>query len=232
LKLRVQDQRTQQLVTVPFHYVGIAKEFPTAPRDSFLVTNADYVAKMTGSQAVGAFLIDTGRSAPTAVAARVRTVVGNQALVTDLTTSRKVVGSSLTAVDLAGLTRVELGFALVLAAASTGLVLALGILERRRTFAIAAALGAKARQLGGFVWAEAWFVTAGGLLAGAAGAWVLAHTLVKVLTGVFDPPPAALAVPWAYLLAVGAIAVAATAVAATGAVRVTRRPSIEVIRDL
>jgi putative ABC transport system permease protein len=232
LNLRVQDQRTQQLVTVAFHYAGIVNEFPTAPRDSFLVANADYIAKMTGSDAVGAFLVDTGSSAPRAVAARVQRVVGTDARVTDLTTSSQVIGSSLTAVDLAGLTRVELGFALVLAAASTGLVLALGILERRRTFAIAAALGAKAKQLGAFVWAEALFVTAGGLLAGALGGWVLAHVLVKVLTGVFDPPPAALAVPWSYLAGIAAVAVVATALGGAGAVRATRRPTIEVLREL
>ena len=39
--------------TVPFHYAGVAKEFPTAPTDSFLVANADYVARATGSDAVG-----------------------------------------------------------------------------------------------------------------------------------------------------------------------------------
>ncbi|MDQ6727155.1 MAG: ABC transporter permease [Actinomycetota bacterium] len=232
LRLRLQDGRTKQFSTVAFHYAGIAKEFPTAPHDSFLVANADYVAKMTGTDAVGAFLIDTGGASPATVADRVRGVVGAQAQVTDLATSRRVVGSSLTAVDLAGLTRVELGFALVLAAASTGLVLALGIAERRRTFAIASALGAKARQLGGFVWTEALFVTAGGLGAGALGGWVLSHMLVKVLTGVFDPPPAALAVPWSYLITVGGVAVAATALAAIGAIRATRRPAIAVIRDL
>ena len=232
LRLRVQDHRTQQLITVPFRYAGVANEFPTAPRDSFLVANANYVAKMTGSDAVGAFLIDAGHTAPRTVANRVRAVVGSGARVSDLATSRKVVGSSLTAVDLAGLTRVELGFALILAAASTGLVLALGILERRRTFAIAAALGAHARQLGAFVWAEAAFVTAGGLLAGAVGGWVLSHMLVKVLTGVFDPPPAALAVPWPYLGVVGLVAIAATALAGAGALQATRRSAVETLRSL
>ena len=49
---------------------------------------------------------------------------------------------SLTAVDLAGLTTVELTLALVLVAAAGGLVLALGLAEHRRSLAIAAALGA------------------------------------------------------------------------------------------
>jgi putative ABC transport system permease protein len=232
LTLRLQDGRTKQYTNVAFHYVGVATEFPTAPKDSFLIANADYLTRMTGSGAIGAFLLDTGGHAPSAVADRVRAVVGTRASVADIETSRRVIGSSLTAVDLSGLTKVELGFALVLAAAATGLVLALGLAERRRTFAIAAALGAKPRQLAGFVWTEAIFVAGGGLLLGAIGGWALAEMLVKVLTGVFDPPPDVLAVPWTYLAAVTAVAVAAVALAAAGGVRASRRPAVSVIRDL
>jgi putative ABC transport system permease protein len=232
ITLRLQDGRTKAFRDVPFHYAGVAKEFPTAPHDSFLVANADYVARATGSDAVGAFLIDTAGASPAAVANRLRTQVGTQAQVTDIVTSRRLIGSSLTAVDLAGLTRVELAFALLLAASATGLVLALGLAERRRTFAIASALGARPRQLGGFVWAEVAFVTLGGLLAGSVGAWALSHMLVKVLTGVFDPPPAALSVPWAYLAAVTGVAVVAAAASAMGAVRATHRPDMALLREL
>jgi putative ABC transport system permease protein len=232
INLRLQDHRTNQYVSVPFRYVGVAKEFPTAPKDSFLVANASYVAARTGSPAVGAFLIDTSGTASQSVAARARAVVGTGATVTDLQTSRRIIGSSLTAVDLSGLTRIELGFALALAAAATGLVLALGLAERRRTFAIVAALGAKPRQLGGFVWTEATFVTTGGLLLGAVGAWVLAAMLVKVLTGVFDPPPAALAVPWGYLVTVAATAIAAVTLTAIAVIRVSTRPAVSVLREL
>src|SRR5262249_10040517 len=59
LRLRLQDGRTKKLVTVPFRYAGVVTEFPTAPSDSFLVANADYVAAQTGSSTVGAFLVDT-----------------------------------------------------------------------------------------------------------------------------------------------------------------------------
>lgn len=230
--LRLQNGRTKQYTDVVFHYVGIAKEFPTAPKDSFLVANAAYVAKQTGSDAVGAFLIDTGGASPKTVAARVQSVVGTSATVTDIETSRRVIGSSLTAVDLSGLTRVELGFALVLAASATGLVLALGTTERRRTFAIATALGAKAGQIGSFVGSEAIFVTAGGLVLGALGGWVLAEMLVKVLTGVFDPPPASLAVPWLYLVGVAMVAVGAVSIASYVALRAARHAPVAVLRDL
>lgn len=232
ITLRLQNGRTGQYTAVPFTYIGIAKEFPTAPSDSFLVANAGYIAKQTGTDAVGTFLVDTGSSSPAAVADSLRAKLGTSASVTDITSSRRIIGSSLTAVRLAGLTRVELAFALVLAAAATGLALALGLAERRRTFAIARAIGAKPRQLASFIWSEATFMTAGGLLLGAAGAAAITTMLVRVLTGVFDPPPSSLAIPWGYLLIVVAVALAAVAVAAAGTLRALRRAPIEAFRDL
>lgn len=232
VRLRLQDGRTKALRTVAFHYVGVAKEFPTAPTDSFLVANADYVAQATGTDAVGSFLVQTDGRSPRTVAAHVRALVGTAAQVTDITDSRRVVGSNLTAVELSGLTRVELVFALLLAIAATGLALALGFQERRRMFAIVAALGARRGQLGAFVWSESAFVTGGGLLLGAALATGLSVVLVRVLTGVFDPPPDVLAVPWRYLAAAAGAALVATATGAALTLRILRRPSIEVLRDL
>jgi putative ABC transport system permease protein len=232
LNLRLQNGRTRQLTTVRFRYAGVAREFPTAPTDSFLVANARYVAQKTGSDAVGDFLVQTDGTAPKQVAAGVRRLVGASAQVTDIQTSRRVVGSNLTAVELSGLTKVELAFALILAAAASGLTIFLGLQERRRTFAIAAALGARARQLGGFVWSESAFVTGGGLVLGAVIAIAISRMLVKVLTGVFDPPPDALAVPWVYLLVVAALVVGTVAGAGALALRALRRPAIEELRDL
>ncbi|MGZ4529821.1 MAG: FtsX-like permease family protein [Mycobacterium sp.] len=232
VNLRIQDARTHQLTTVGFHYIGIVTEFPTAPKDSFLVANAGYIAQHTGSDAVGAFLVDTGGRDTTAVADGIRTAVGTSATVTDIATTRGSVGSSLTAVSLAGLTRIELGFGLCLAAASGGLVLALGLTERRRSFAIANVLGATRRQLRSFVLAEAAILIACGLTAGAALSWALSRMLARALTGVFDPPPAALSVPWVYLAATAAtIAVAIGAVSAA-TVRLARRSPLTVLSEL
>ena len=232
ITLRLQDGVTKQYVAVPFHYVGVAKEFPTAPHDSFLVANADYIAARTGSDAVGAFLIDTGGANITSIAEQVRQLLGVDATVTDLESTRVTVGSTLTAVDLDGLTRVELGFALVLGAAATGLTLWLGLNERRRTFAIATALGANQRQLGAFVWAEAGITTGAGLVTGAATAWILSNMLVKVLNGVFDPPPESLAVPWTYLAILLVVSLSATTLAAVLAIRSSRTQHLELLRAL
>ncbi|MFF3817043.1 ABC transporter permease [Streptomyces bluensis] len=232
VNLRVQDAQTKVLRTVPFHYAGIVKEFPTAPKDSFFVANASYVAKATGSNAVGAFLVDTGGSNQKAVAAQLRGRLGTSATVTDLTQTRGTVGTSLTSVDLAGLTRIELAFAVLLAAGAGGLVLALGLAERRRTFAITTVLGATRRHLRGMVLTEAIVLAAGGLAGGALIGWALSEMLVKVLTGVFDPPPAALAVPGGYLVLTAVAAVAAVLAAALNGVRRARRPAVEELRDL
>jgi putative ABC transport system permease protein len=232
LRLRLQDGRTKALRTVPFHYVGVAKEFPTAPTDSFLVANPSYVAQKTGTPAVGTFLVQTDGTSPRTVAQRVRQQVGTGAQVTDIADSRKVVGSNLTAVERSGLTKVELAFALVLAAAASGLALALGFRERRRTFAIAAALGARAKQLGAFIWTESAFVTGGGLVLGGVIGAGIATMLVKVLTGVFDPPPDVLTVPWGYLGGMVALTLAVVGAAAGMTLRALRRPPVEELREL
>ncbi len=232
IKLRLQNGRTKQFTAVTFHYAGIAKEFPTAPHDSFFVANADYIAKATSDSTVGTFLVDAGGQDIRRTAAAIQGKLGPSATVTDITSTRATIGSSLTSVDLAGLTRVELAFALVLAAAAGGLVLALGLAERRRTFAIASVLGASARQLRGLVLSEAALVTIGGLAAGIVSGWLLSQMLVKVLTGVFDPAPEAVVVPWSYLAVTAAVAGGAVVLAALMAARRSSRPAVEELREL
>lgn len=232
VNLRIRDARTNVLRTIPFHYAGVVKEFPTAPKDSFFVANASYIARTTGSDAVGAFLIDTGGSRQKQVATHLRGQLGSSATVTDLTRTRGTIGTSLTSVDLAGLTRIELAFAVLLAAGAGGLVLALGLAERRRTFAIATVLGATRRQLRGMVLSEALLLAVSGLATGALIGWALAQMLVKVLTGVFDPPPAGLAVPGAYLALTGLAALTAVLAAALNGIRSARRPAVEELRDM
>jgi putative ABC transport system permease protein len=197
-----------------------------------LIANQAYIAKATGSDAVGTFLVQTDGTNPATVAGRIRSQVGTSAAVTDIVSQRKIIGSNLTAVELSGLTRVELGFALILAICASGLALGLGFAERRRSFAIASALGATSRQLGAFVWGESAFVTAGGLLLGTVVAAAITNMLVRVLTGVFDPPPDALSIPWTYLGGVLALTIAAVAAAGTLTLRSLRRPAIEELRDL
>ncbi|MDQ6657165.1 MAG: FtsX-like permease family protein [Actinomycetota bacterium] len=232
IRLRLQDSKTKKLRTVPFHYAGIVTEFPTAPKDSFFVANADYVAQTTGSDAVGAFLVDTAGTQQAAVADTIRRQLGPSASVTDISQTRSQVGSSLTSVNLTGLTRLELLFAVLLAAAAGGMVLAIGLAERRRSLAIMSVLGARRRQVRGLVVSEAALITVVGVSGGALISWALTHMLVKVLTGVFDPPPTALAVPWSYLAVTIGVVVLALAAAALFSSRSSARPTVEELREL
>jgi putative ABC transport system permease protein len=82
------------------------------------------------------------------------------------------------------------------------------------------------------VWTETTFVTAGGVLLGGIAAAGITWMLVKLLTGVFDPPPARAAVPWQYLAELGAIALLAVVAAGISTLRSLDRPPLETLRDL
>jgi putative ABC transport system permease protein len=152
--------------------------------------------------------------------------------VADLGTTQRTISSSLTAIDLRGLTQLELAFAVLLVAATAGLLQRLGLAERQRTFAILAALGARPRQLGAFVWAETLLVFIGGTLVGSALGLGIAQMLVVLLTGVFDPPPEALSVPWGYLGALVGAGAVAMALAVLTTLAAARRPLVDALRDL
>lgn len=71
----------------------------------------------------------------------------------------------------------------------------------------------------------------GAILGGAAG-WILSQMLVKVLGGVFDPPPEHLSVPWAYFGLIAGLGILGLVVAALTAIRAARRPPLAVLREL
>jgi putative ABC transport system permease protein len=233
VNLRLMNAGDNQYHPIPFRFIGVAREFPTAPKDSFIVANAAYVAKMTANSASEYVLLHASVD-PGVLAARVRDALsGEPSLqVKDLGSITHIIGSSLTAVDLSSLTRIELAFAVIMAAAAAGLMLALGFNDRKRNFAILAAIGARPHQLGAFLWSEGALVVWGGIALGLFSGGVTAWMLVKLLTGVFDPPPERLAVPWLYVCGVLAL----VAVSVLAAVRYTRarsrRDAVEVLRDL
>ncbi len=233
LNLRLQNALDHQYHEVPFHFVGVVREFPTAPKDSFLVANASYIARQTGIGAAETVLLRTSGD-PVAVASRARQVAGSLpgVRITDINSTQKIISSSLTAVDLRGLTRLELVFAVLLGSMSTGLILALGLAERRRVFAVLAALGAKSRQLGAFMWGEGLTILVGGGATGFILGFGIAEMLVKVLTGAFDPPPEHLSVPWGYLALLVAAAAASTLVAVNVVRKVAGHKVLEELRNI
>jgi putative ABC transport system permease protein len=80
-----------------------------------------------------------------------------------------------------------------------------------------------------FLVGESLTVGVGGILLGALAGAALAWMLVQVLTGVFDPPPSAPAVPWGYLALTLALTAAALLAATTGAGWLARRPPLDIL---
>jgi putative ABC transport system permease protein len=233
LNLRIQRAGDHQYHAVAFHVLGVVREFPTAPKDSFLIVNSSYLTRQTGTDAAETILLRVNGDR-TAVAEKARAIVADVpgSKVTDLGSVQRAISSSLTAVNLQSLTRLELAFAILLVAGATGLILGLGLAERRRMLAILSALGANVRQLGAFLWSEALLMLVLGIMVGGLLGVGVAEVLVKMLTGIFDPPPEALAIPWGYMAFLGVAALASTVVAVVVLRIHSRRQVLEALRGL
>jgi len=235
IRIRLQTGADHAYRPVDFHVLGQVTEWPTAPKDSFIVANADYLTQQTGSDAVGTFLVST--DTPTATAAALRSQLSGTATaarVQDISSAESQVtsASGLAGTDLSGLARLELGFGVLLALACSGLALLGGIVERRRALVLLAALGATSRQRGRFLASEARAVVIAGVLGGAVIGTTIAYLLVKVLNGIFDPAPATATVPWGYLAFLLAVVTGVTVVVVAGIGRLVARAGPSELRDL
>ena len=93
------------------------------------------------------------------------------------------------------------------------------------------ALGAKPHQLFAFLRGEAALILVAGGISGAITGSVVSWILVKLLTGVFDPPPESLNVPWLYIGAVLATTLLSVIIAVAIAGRRIERSPIAVLRE-
>src|SRR5256714_1360645 len=210
LKLRVLDKRNGHFRVVPFHVVGVVQEFPSAPRDSFMVANLSYLQRASHDTGPNVVFVKT-KGDPAAVARRVAVATKAQGtVVKDIRAQTAQTVSSITTVDLSGISRIEEAFTIALAAAAALLFLGVALAERRQELATMAALGASVRQAAAFLWSEAAPVLAAALPLAALLRWLLAQMLVAMLQHVFDPPPDHLAIPWGFLAELGAAGVLGT----------------------
>jgi putative ABC transport system permease protein len=232
LKLRALDQATGKLRVMPFHVVGIVQEFPSAPRDSFMVANLGYLLSVTHDPGPNVVFAKSNGD-PALVARRVAAAARPAgASVKDITTQTAQTVTSITAVDMSGIARIEEAFAVVLAAGAMALFVVLALAERKHEFATMASLGSSVREISAFLWSEILIVLAGGMALAALLGWLLAEMLVAMLQHVFDPPPDHLAAPWLFLVGLAAAAVlGALLTAAAAGTRLRRLPLGEILRE-
>jgi putative ABC transport system permease protein len=232
LRLRVLNQRTGRFQIVPFHVAGIVQEFPSAPKDSFMVANLSYLESVTHAGGPNVVFAKVNGYPPD-VARRVAAATSSAGTKVDNISDQGArTSSSITTVDLTGISHIEQAFAIVLAAAAMALFVALGISERRQEFATMAAIGAPLSRISAFLWTEATIVLTVGLALAVGLGWLLSEMLVAILQHVFDPPPDALAVPWSFLAGLAGAAIIATLLATALASRGIRRLQLgEILRE-
>jgi putative ABC transport system permease protein len=161
---------------------------------------------------------------PVAVARRITSATRTDGtLVKNIRQQTAQTVSSITTVDLGGISRIEEAFALLLASAATALFVTVALAERRQEFATMAALGASLRGIAAFLWSEAALVIVASIAFAGALGWLLAEMLVAMLQHVFDPPPDHLAIPWAFLTGLFGVAILGAALATAAAVGGIRR---------
>jgi putative ABC transport system permease protein len=223
IRIRVPDG-TGTLRTVDFTMAGIALEFPTAPKDAFLVANQAYVVAQTANDRIS-FVLARADGDPGAASANLARRLGAGWQVADLGTTTARLANSITAVDLSSLVLLDVAFAVLIAAVGVALFLLAGLAERRRELATLIAIGAEPRQVRSSMVGEALIVGVAGIATGLATGGLVGLALLQILAGVFDPPADAPAIPvaliGAMIAAVGLALVAALAVADRGLSRLS-----------
>jgi len=232
LRLRVLDHATGRFRVAPFHVVGVVQEFPAAPKDSFMVANLPYLEHVTHGPGPNLVFVRANGD-PGALAHHVALATSRDGTnVKDITRQTAQTVSSITTVNLRGISRIEEAFVLTLAAAAMALFVSVGLSERRTELATMVALGASLRRAAAFLWSEAALVLAAGIALAALLGWLLAEMLVAMLQHVFDPPPDRLAVPWMFLGGLTAAAVVGGITAAgLAALQIRRLPLGSILRE-
>ena len=231
LRLRVLDRSRGRFHVVNFHVAGVVQEFPAAPRDSFMVANLAYLQAADHAGGPNLLFVRTGSPAATAAAIAARTRHDGVTVKSIDQQTRETV-SSITTVDLGGISRIEEIFVLALTAAAVALYIALVLSERRHELATMAAVGQSLRGIGAYVWSEVALVVGCGLVLAAPLGLALSLMLVAMLQHVFDPPPDALVLPWGFLAELAGAAVLVFALGAVAAQQSLRRlPLGRVLRE-
>ncbi len=224
IRIRVPDA-SGTLKTVDFTMAGIALEFPTAPKDAFLVANLSYVVAQTANDRIS-FVLARADGDVGAASAGLARHLGAGWQVQDLGTTTARLANSITSVDLSSLVLLDVAFAVLIAAVGVALFLLAGLAERRRELATLIAIGAEPRQVRSSLVGEALFIGAAGIATGLVAGALVGVALLQILAGVFDPPADSPAIPVALIGAMTGVILIALAVSVSIADRGLSRLSV------
>lgn len=183
----------QQLRTM--HVAGMFRRLPGFPGGVQVVMNLDYYHQQTRTTSVDFFLVrssGSGHDDLTAMARAIRNGPGTRGRLTidTVETSFNKDQSSLTALNIRGLLRLDAGYTLAIITAAIAIFVIGLMLHRRKEYIIVMAQGLTSRQLVSLLAGEAGAVAGCALIAGLVVGSALGAALVNTLTPLFilEPP--------------------------------------------
>jgi putative ABC transport system permease protein len=235
--LRLYNRFTKQYTDVQAQAVGLFVYFPTSAQDSDFILNREFMIQSSGSTNVDYFLLKTDGNPQTIkdVAAGLTTQYKNvlPVRIQNTETVIKTESSSLTSLNLTGLSTMERFYTLLVTSVGLAIFLLAMINERQREFGAMRALGANLGHLQRFLFTEAATIGVLSLLIGLLVGVVLAFMLEMLLGVIFTIPAHGLAVPVLELLSLTLLVIAGMVMSTLiSARRLATLKVVEALREL
>jgi putative ABC transport system permease protein len=236
VKVQIPNAQTGQPTPVTLHAVGTFTNFPGFPQGVDLVTNLPTYQTAAGLNAPDFYLLATDGNDPTnaAVTAAIDHGPGRTTPVLTESTAKAVnkEQSTLAALNLAGLGRIEITFTILMSALGIAIFVFGLLLQRHKEHVTLRALGMASHDLLTLVLGEAGIVAVAALLIGLAVGLPMAVMSVQILQPVFTVPPSGITVPVTQLALLTGLVLAAVAVASGIAASSLRRAHlVEILRE-
>jgi putative ABC transport system permease protein len=236
LTVRLTDASEAE-VTATFHAVGRFTQFPGFPQHADVVANIGFFQSVTGRSAADFFLVrtaDPSDAAVARVAAALRSGVGAAGPLRIETTASAINRdqSTLAALDLHGLGRLDSLYVALLSATAIGIFVFGLLMQRRREYVTLRALGIRMAQLQALLVGEAGVVALCGLVIAVPVGTGMAFLLVQVLRPLFTLPVNRLSFPLAGMAGMAALTLGAMAISAlAGGVLLRRLHPMQLLRE-
>jgi putative ABC transport system permease protein len=223
-------------VPLTLRAAGLFTNFPGFPQGVDIVGRLSTVQAATGSTTPSVYLLRTDGSDATnaAVASALRAGPGRSTtlLVDSTTTAINREQSTLAALNLDGLGRLEIAFTVLMSALGVGIFVFGLLLQRRKEHVTLRALGLRGRSLRTLVLGEAGLVAVIALLVGTGVGLLMALMSVQILQSVFTIAPRSIAIPLAELALLAGLTLLLAVLASALAARMLRRaPLVELLRE-
>jgi putative ABC transport system permease protein len=235
-KLLVKDAGGNE---VPTHVraVGLFTRFPGFPQHVDVVANQAFYQSATGLHNADYFLVRASDRSPAGVARAanaIRDGPGQTVPIRIITTETafNVDQSSLAALNLNGLARLDLFYVTLMTTAGIGIFIFGLLLQRRKEYMTLRALGIRMRQLQTLLLGEAAVVSILGVVVALGVSTAMAFMFVQILRPVFTLPPDRITFPVEQLASLAGLAVGSMLVCSLAAgVLLSRINPVELVRE-